>query len=71
VASDLPSIREIAGDGTVLFIEPDDPEKLAAGIRQCIQNGAESRVRAERALRDVTKYSWVTRAESIAAFMRM
>ncbi|MEZ5975842.1 MAG: glycosyltransferase family 4 protein [Planctomycetota bacterium] len=34
VVSDLPSLRDILGDHQALFVAPDDPRALAAGIQQ-------------------------------------
>lgn len=34
VASDLPSVREVAGDNTVHYVEPDNPDALAKMIQR-------------------------------------
>ena len=39
--SDLPPLREVAGDAAV-YLEPDDPESIAAGVREAIARGGAS-----------------------------
>jgi glycosyltransferase involved in cell wall biosynthesis len=39
--SDLPPLREVAGDAAVYF-DPDDPESIAAGVREAIARGGAS-----------------------------
>lgn len=68
VASDLPSIREVVSEREVIFVKPDDPQDLARGIRQAVEQPQEDRVAAARAL--VKKYTWEVRARSILARLR-
>ena len=45
--SDLPPLREVAGDAAVYF-EPDDPESIAAGVLEAIARGGVVRARSVR-----------------------
>lgn len=70
VASDLPSIREIVDDNFVCFVQPDSPEALAVGIQNVTAHADAAREKAARALQNVQKYGWDTRAEFILKFIR-
>lgn len=65
VASDLPSIREVVSEREVIFVKPDDPQDLARGIREAVEQPQEARVAAAGTL--AKKYTWETRARSILA----
>ncbi len=67
VASDLPSIREIA-DGCAVFVRPDDPHALALAIRE--GTSAETARYAERAKRWVQDHTWNKRAARIIKRIR-
>ncbi len=69
VASDLPSLREVISDETAFFVEPDNADALAEGIKEVIDHKEESARRAERARRDVEQYTWEARAKNILAFL--
>jgi glycosyltransferase involved in cell wall biosynthesis len=49
--SDLPPLREVAGDAAVYF-DPDDPESIAAGVREAIARGGAS------GLARAAQFSW-------------
>jgi glycosyltransferase involved in cell wall biosynthesis len=70
VASDLPSIREVLGDGVnALLVPPGDPVALATAIRRLADDPALSRRLAARAFEDVKAYSWDRRAERLVRFL--
>jgi glycosyltransferase involved in cell wall biosynthesis len=68
VASDLPSIREIAGD-TVAYVIPDDPKALAEAIGATLLDPVTAHARARRAMERVHRYSWDARAVTIGSFL--
>lgn len=71
VASDLPSIREVLQDGVnAVLVQPEAPDKLAAGIRRVLDDGALARRIASQALLDVREYSWLKRGEKISRICR-
>lgn len=65
VASDLPSIREIAGSGRAVLVPPDDAGALARGIRSILEEG--SALHTAQAHTWVTEHTWQKRAERILA----
>lgn len=69
VASDLPSVREIAGDDGALYVLPDKALSLADGIER-VRREAEVAVRLSRAaLLRAKKFDWVERAARISEFL--
>ncbi len=69
VASDLPSIKEIAHD-TVAYVAPDDVEALAQGISLVCEHPDESALRAHRARVLVEDYTWESRTRRILSFIQ-
>jgi len=65
VASDLPSIREVLSEETVILVEPDNAEALAEGIREVLEDEELAERMAARAREEVKKYTWDKRAEQI------
>lgn len=65
VASDLPSIKEILNDTNANFFEADNEISLADSIKYTFKNIEESEQKAHKALVDVGKYTWQSRAENI------
>lgn len=65
VASDIPSIREIAHSGRALLVAPDDAQVLADGIRNILEQGGD--VYSEQALEWVKNHTWEKRAARILA----
>jgi glycosyltransferase involved in cell wall biosynthesis len=66
VASDLPTVREVLGDGDdALLVPPEDPAALAAAIRRLLVNpGLADRLR-RAAFEQVRAYTWDARAARI------
>jgi len=70
VATDLASIREIAGDEELFFVQEYRVEEFERVIREVLSNPTEGARHAQRGQAYVQKYSWVRRAENIVAFLR-
>lgn len=69
-ASDLPSIREVAGEKNVVFFRPDDAADLAAKITMILSDYDTYLKMAEEAKKSVGRYSWGARAETILSFVK-
>lgn len=65
VASDLPSLREVADDSMVQFVRPDNSSELAAGIRKLAENREQAAALARAAQDAVQHYTWDERARRI------
>lgn len=69
VVSDLPSLREILRDEEAVFVPPDDPEALAAGLEELVAH-PERRSRQATALRErSTEFTFDARARRILDWM--
>lgn len=62
VASDLPSVREIANDDRALLVRPDDAQALVVGIMEALRR---EEGRATRARAWVGEHEWQKRAQRI------
>jgi len=69
VAADLPSIREILNETNAVLVESDNPEALARGIQEALQNPELSDRISAKAFRDVKQYSWQNRVIKILNFI--
>ncbi|MBI2097080.1 MAG: glycosyltransferase family 4 protein [Candidatus Sungbacteria bacterium] len=67
VASDLPSVREVADETMVWFFQPDVAESLAKTIQQVIEN-SDAALRTQAAFAAVKQYKWEKRARRIVQF---
>lgn len=65
VASNLPSIQEILNGRNAVLVEPDSPEKLAAGIKEILENYQLAEKISADAFKDVQGYSWSKRVKNI------
>jgi len=70
VASDLPSIREILNENNSLLVEPDNPKRLAEGIKNVLGNSNFSAKISNQAFQDVQNYTWQKRAGKILEFIK-
>lgn len=71
VASDLAPIREIVTDGvSASLVKPADPEALAAGIRQVLDDRSLAERLATEGRRVAAGYTWDRRAEQLEVFLR-
>ena len=66
VCSDLPVLREVAGDAA-LFADPDAPAQVAAAIRRVLEGGPALERLCERARQNAARYSWRAAAEGTRA----
>jgi glycosyltransferase involved in cell wall biosynthesis len=69
VASDLPSICELTGEGAALLVEPDSPQALASGIEQVIQDASLASRLARNARARAGDFDWQVRAKRLLAFI--
>jgi glycosyltransferase involved in cell wall biosynthesis len=70
VASDLPSIREIVNEETAIFFEADNPGALAREIQGTLRDLPAAQEVAQRARREVEKYTWENRAAALIAALK-
>jgi len=70
VASELPSFKEVLNEDNCIFVEPDDPEAMAIGIKKALNDFALSERISSQAFQDVQKYTWDNRAKKILEFIR-
>jgi len=68
VASDLPSIREILNDHNSIIMEPNDPQKLAEGIKEALNQDLSQKI-SQQAFSDVQSYTWEKRTKKILEFI--
>jgi len=69
VASNLPSLREILNKENAILVEPDNPEALAQGIKQAMEDRNLVQTITQNAYDDVQNYTWEKRAEKILKFI--
>ena len=67
IASDLPSLREILSEDSAYFVEADNAEALATGIKSILVDIRSAQERAERARSVVMEHSWSARGQTILA----
>jgi glycosyltransferase involved in cell wall biosynthesis len=65
VASDLPPLREIAGNNEVLWVEPNNPTALAAGINRLIADTQLAKNLGEKARKKAAEFTWKARATKV------
>lgn len=70
IFSDVPALRDVADGSLVTFVEPDDAEKLAGGVRAIFSDYGNHAAKAANARGIFLKQSWQTRAEDIVGFMK-
>jgi len=70
VASNVPSLREILTDEAAFFFNPDDEAGLASAIVDVLEKTETASKKAHFAYTKVHGYTWASRADSIAAFLR-
>jgi glycosyltransferase involved in cell wall biosynthesis len=69
VASDIPALREVAGDAA-LYAPPGDAAMLARAIGEALDGGPETARRVERGRARVRRYSWEACAAATLAGYR-
>jgi glycosyltransferase involved in cell wall biosynthesis len=70
VASDLPSIREVLNEQNAILVQSGNPETLASGICQALNNEGFACKISSQALIDVKKYTWDKRVDDIMDFIK-
>jgi glycosyltransferase involved in cell wall biosynthesis len=70
VASDIPSIREIASEEEVVFFRPDDASDLAAKISMILSDYNSYLQMAQGTKKAAHRYSWNSRAAAIFNFIQ-
>lgn len=70
VASDLPSIREIVTEREVSFVTPNNPQALAEGIQELLENSKLSAQQVAAAEEKVKAYTWDAQARGILEHLR-
>jgi len=70
VASRLPSIQEILNNNNSILVEPDNPENLAQGIKEALNNESLALKISQQARLDAEQYSWDKRATKIINFIK-
>lgn len=65
LAADLSSLREVLNKDNAEFFKPDDLSSLAHKIKECLDDNAGSKFKAEKALKDVQNFTWEKRARVI------
>lgn len=69
VASDLPALREILGEGEAVWVRPGDAEALAAGIRALASDPQRARALGERARARSSEFTWDARGRRVKAVL--
>ncbi|MDE2173474.1 MAG: glycosyltransferase family 4 protein [Patescibacteria group bacterium] len=69
VASDLPSIREVLNEENSLLVEAGNAKTLTEGIKKILTDTELARRISDKARRDVSRFTWRSRAEDIRAFL--
>jgi len=70
VASNLPSIREILNDQNSILVQPNEPQKLAQGIKEAMAPEVSEKI-SQQAFQDVRNYTWEKRVDEILKFIQM
>jgi len=69
VATDIPSIREILNKTNAFIVSPDDPEAMAKGIIEAVQNDTKNKKIIQEAYSDVEFHTWSKRAKRTLGFL--
>jgi glycosyltransferase involved in cell wall biosynthesis len=70
VCSDLPVLREVAGEGAALFFQPDDDADLAEKLARLLTDPALRAEMSRRALAHAAGFSWARLAADVEAVYR-
>ncbi|MBI5094673.1 MAG: glycosyltransferase [Candidatus Hydrogenedentes bacterium] len=69
ICSDIPVLREVAGD-TATYANPKDDDDLYAGLETAILEPAAARARAQTALARAKSFTWDNSADALARLYR-
>jgi glycosyltransferase involved in cell wall biosynthesis len=67
LSSDLPALREILNEGNAVLCDPEDADAWQQAIQQAIDDPMRAKQLAERARRDVERFTWRQRVRRILA----
>lgn len=70
VGSRTPAIEEIVGEREAFLAKPDDPEALAAAVREAFAHPDEAAARGARAREKAQQFSWDERAKKVLDFIK-
>jgi glycosyltransferase involved in cell wall biosynthesis len=70
VASDLPALREILTGEEAVWVQPGDPEALAAGIRRLGEDALLATRMGQRVREKSTRYTWDARANRLISLLQ-
>ncbi len=71
VASDLPSVREVLNESNALLVEPNNPEVLAQGIYNVLNNSDLAKRISTMAFEGVQRFTWDQRAERVLEHIKV
>lgn len=66
-ASDIPVLREVAGESTALWIDPDAPASIASALRTLLAAGPEIERRRAAGRKRASSFTWTATAHATAA----
>lgn len=69
VATNIPSIREIVDNSSAVIVNPDDPESMARGIIEALENQELVSRITDSAYHSVALHTWDKRAQRILGFV--
>ena len=69
ISSNLPVIQEVLNTNNAYLVDPDNIDQWIDTIKHIEKNKLEAKNKALKALRDVEKYSWKSRAEFLLGVM--
>lgn len=69
VTADLPALREALSPTAALFVEPDNPHRLAQAIETVLRDDVLAASLAARAYADVQEFTWEKRAGRVCDFV--
>lgn len=70
VTPDFPATRDVLNERNVIFVEPDNPVSLAAGLRKAVEDKAKAKTIAEQAWKDVQNLSFESRTRELLLFIQ-
>lgn len=70
VTPDYPATSDVLNSANAIFVEPEDPVSLAAGIRQAIEDKSCAQRKARQAYRDVHDMTFKKRTRLLMDFFR-
>lgn len=69
VASDIPAVTQFLNKNNAVIVSPDNPEELALGIKEALEEYEKSDYITAKAFLDVQGYTWENRGDKIVKFL--